>query len=160
MNLPKISKQLVSASALTFTIIICDQLTKYWALQHLEHFKSVACLPVLNWTLNYNQGAAFGFLANYGGVQRWFLLAMTLVICGFIMVKIKQSQYQADKSAEIFALALILGGALGNFIDRLRFGYVIDFIDCYFRAWHWYTFNVADIAICVGVALYFFTAKD
>jgi len=149
-----------SSAILALIIVVGDQLTKYFALQNLKHFAPIKVVPMLNWHLTYNQGAAFGFLANYGGFQRYFLLLVAITISCFIICKINQYKYQPNKKYESLALAMILGGALGNFIDRLRFGYVIDFIDCYCGSWHWYTFNVADIFICLGVGLYFIVAND
>jgi signal peptidase II len=159
VNLLKVKSPLTRSLLLTGMIVILDQITKYWALTNLEYFHPKHVMPMLNWHLSYNQGAAFGLLANYGGLQRWFLLIIALAIASFILFKINKYKNQPEKKYETLALIMILGGAIGNFIDRLRLGYVIDFIDCYFRSWHWYTFNVADIAICLGVTLYFFVAK-
>lgn len=132
-------------------VFISDQLSKALLLYVLPlHDKIVLC-PYLNFTLAYNHGAAFGFLATAGGWQRWFFvgLAAILVITGIIWTK----RLQPNEKLSGIAFALIIGGALGNLADRIRVGYVVDFIDFYIGSWHWYTFNIADIAICVGAAL-------
>lgn len=134
--------------------IIIDQLTKQYFVQHYTLYESHPVIPpVLNWTLAYNKGAAFSFLADKGGWQQWFFsvlaLAVSLGILYFLWKK-------TPKVATVLSagLALVMAGALGNLIDRLRLGYVIDFLHVHYaNAWHFPIFNVADVAINIGVAL-------
>jgi signal peptidase II len=111
----------------------------------------VAVLPFFNFTLAYNSGAAFSFLADAGGWQRWFFVALALAISAGLVVWLYR--LRANVWGEAVAITLILGGALGNVIDRLWHGHVIDFIDVYYQNWHWPAFNVADSAITVGAVL-------
>jgi signal peptidase II len=132
-------------------VIILDQLTKIWATQTLTFNQPIAILPFFNFTLLHNTGAAFSFLANAGGWQRWFFTILAIGV-SFVLVlwlaRLKSNQYGLAS-----ALALILGGALGNVIDRLNYGYVIDFLDFYYKTWHWPAFNIADSAITIGAAI-------
>ncbi|HSX19714.1 MAG TPA: signal peptidase II, partial [Gammaproteobacteria bacterium] len=105
----------------------------------------------LNLHLAYNKGAAFGVLESAGGWQRWAFIAVAIITSAVILLWGKK--LGKKHKLETLALSLILGGAWGNLIDRIRVGYVIDYIDFYIGNWHWYTFNVADIAICVGAVL-------
>jgi signal peptidase II len=98
-----------------------------------------------------NQGAAFSFLSGAGGWQRWFFIGLAIVASVFIFVWLRK--LDSSRRREAVAWALVLGGALGNLIDRILYGYVIDFLDVYVGDWHWPAFNVADSAITVGVAL-------
>ncbi len=112
-------------------------------------------------TLCYNKGAAFSFLSNAGGWQRWFLMAISFVISLVLVFWLRN----VDKNRKSlgWGLALILGGAIGNLIDRTLYGYVIDFIDVYYDYWHWPAFNIADSAISIGAGLlilYMFTYKE
>ncbi len=145
---------------LSLVVILLDQLTKQLAEQNLSLYELIPLLPSLNLTLAYNEGAAFSFLSDQGGWQRWFFsglaLVVSLVLVGWL-AKLKDERLLA------ITLALIIGGAVGNLIDRVLFGHVIDFIDVYVQQYHWPAFNVADSAICVGVVLMFldaFRAKD
>jgi len=148
---------------LSFLIILLDQATKLWANAILNFNEPVSVLPFLNFRLLYNPGAAWSLLADAGGWQRWFLSSLTIVISGFLLFwlfAIKRQQYWIAS-----ALALILGGALGNLIDRLMYGYVIDFIDFYYKTWHWPAFNIADSAISIGAIMLiidalFFSKQD
>ena len=136
---------------LSLLVIILDQFSKYMVSDLLHLYESVAVLPFFSITLLHNSGAAFSFLAGAGGWQRWLFTAIALVVSVAIVVWIKRLPTKEKWQAA--ALALILGGALGNVIDRLRFGYVVDFLDVYYQKWHWPAFNVADSAITVGVAI-------
>lgn len=132
-------------------VIILDQLTKIIADQFLQYHQPVELFPMFNFTLMYNKGAAFSFLASAGGWQRWFFLILSAVVSLFLynwLRKLKTSQ-----KLQAIALALILGGALGNLIDRAIYGHVIDFIDVYFKQHHWPAFNIADSSIFVGAIL-------
>lgn len=136
---------------LAVTVVILDQLTKYIASASLVMFKPVAVMPMFNWTLMHNTGAAFSFLADAGGWQRWFFAVIAIVVSTVIFLWIKKLQ-QHEKWQAI-ALALILGGAIGNVIDRIWLGYVVDFIQVYYQQWYWPAFNIADSAIFIGVVM-------
>lgn len=136
---------------LSLLVIGLDQLTKLWVKESLLLNQSIPVLSSFNLTLLHNTGAAFSFLANAGGWQRWFLTGLALLVGSIIIVwlaRLKRQQYWLA-----CALALVLGGALGNVIDRIIYGYVIDFIDIYYQQWHWPAFNVADSAISVGAVM-------
>ena len=137
----------LSVSAL---IIIFDQLTKQIVEHSFEHYERVAVTPFFNLTLAYNEGAAFSFLANESGWQRWFFILLTLVITIILVRWLSKTTIKMEQ----WAISLVIGGAIGNnFIDRLFYGHVIDFLDFYYQQHHWPAFNVADIAISGGVAL-------
>lgn len=132
-------------------VVIVDQLTKLFATMHLEFNVPHEILPVLNLTLHHNTGAAFSFLYDAGGWQRWLFSAIALAAGVFIsiwMARLKRGQ-----TLLMASLALVLGGAIGNVIDRLRFGYVVDFISVHWHEHAFPTFNIADSAITVGAAL-------
>lgn len=136
---------------LALAVVVVDQLTKYIASTSLEMYQPIAVMPMFNWTLMHNPGAAFSFLADEDGWQRWFFAVIALVVSTVIVAWIKKLQ-QHEKWQAI-ALALILGGALGNVIDRIWLGYVVDFIEVYYQQWYWPAFNVADSAISIGVVM-------
>ena len=128
-----------------------DQLSKYMATQMLEMFQPLAVMPMFNLTLMYNTGAAFSFLSEAGGWQRWFFTVVALVISAVIFTWIRR--LDAGQHLQAAGLSLVLGGALGNVIDRLLLGHVVDFIQIYYDRWYWPAFNIADSAITVGVVL-------
>lgn len=132
-------------------VVILDQLTKYIASTSLEMHQPIAVMPMFNWTLMHNTGAAFSFLDDAGGWQRWFFAVIAVVVSAVIVLWIKRLQQHEKWQAA--ALALILGGAIGNVIDRILLGYVVDFIDIYYESSHWPAFNIADSAIFIGVAM-------
>ena len=136
---------------LAVVIVLLDLATKELAMQHLELYRPNAVFSWLNLTLAHNTGAAFSFLAGGGGWQRWFLSAVAVVIVVVLLVWLWRLPHRARLLPS--ALALVIGGAIGNLVDRIRFGYVIDFIDVHYAGWHWPAFNVADSAIVVGVIL-------
>ncbi|MBF0471565.1 MAG: signal peptidase II [Gammaproteobacteria bacterium] len=136
---------------LSLAVLILDLGTKQLASALLAYHQPVAIFSGFNFTLLHNTGAAFSFLSDAGGWQRWFFTAVALTVSGALLYWLKTLQRQQWLLA--LALSLILGGALGNLIDRVLFGYVIDFIDIYYRDWHWPAFNIADSAISVGAAL-------
>jgi len=139
------------AFGLAAAIVIQDQVTKLWAVSALELYRPVEILPFFNLTLLHNTGAAFSFLADAGGWQRWFFTGLTLVIgIGIAIWLVRLPQHERLTRA---CLTLILGGAIGNLIDRVRLGYVIDFLDFHAAGWHWPAFNVADAAISCGAVL-------
>lgn len=136
---------------LTAVVVILDQITKQWADRALEYFRPVAVIDgFFNFTLLYNKGAAFSFLSDAGGWQRWFFTALSAVISVVIFFWLRK--LPAEKRLLAAGLALILGGAIGNLIDRSLFGHVIDFIDVYYGNYHWPAFNIADSAITLGAA--------
>lgn len=136
----------------SFLVVLCDQLTKYWALAFLTPYDAKPVLPMLSWMLAFNSGSAFSFLANSGRWHMWFFSGFSALISLVLVVWIVR--LNADRLfKQAFALALILGGAIGNLIDRVRIGYVVDFIDVFYQSYHWPVFNVADSAICVGAVL-------
>ena len=132
-------------------VIVLDQLTKLWASSALDYGVPVAVVPYINLTLLHNTGAAFSFLSEAGGWQRWFFALMALVVSTAILIWLKR--LPSTKVWLAVALALVLGGALGNVWDRIYFGYVVDFIDLYYQGWHWPAFNIADMAISVGAVM-------
>lgn len=136
--------------SLALIVFAADQITKLLVVAML-HTNSVAIMPYLNFTLGYNKGAAFGILDAASGWQRWLFITIATAI-SLIIIVWSRKLTKRDKW-EKFALGLVLGGAWGNLLDRIRLGHVVDFIDFYIGTWHWYTFNVADIAICIGAVL-------
>lgn len=131
-------------------VLLLDQLTKWWALNNLQLGIPEVVLPFLNWLLLFNPGAAFSFLAQGTGWQRWFFTIIGLAASVYIIWLLRKSQ---GEKLLCLALSLILGGALGNVIDRIMYGAVVDFIDLHYANWHWPAFNLADSAICLGAAL-------
>jgi signal peptidase II len=131
-------------------ILLLDQLSKWSALSNLQMGVPEYVLPFMNWLLLFNPGAAFSFLAQGSGWQRWFFTILGLAACIYIVWLLRKSQ--SDKLLCV-ALSLILGGASGNVLDRIMFGAVVDFIDLHYANWHWPAFNIADSAICIGAAL-------
>ena len=136
---------------ITLLVIVIDQATKILADQFLHFHQSVELIPMFNFTLMYNKGAAFSFLANAGGWQRWFFLGLTSAVSIFIFLWIRK--LKPHQVLQYTALSLILGGAIGNLIDRAIYGHVIDFLDVYYQQYHWPAFNIADSAITVGAIL-------
>lgn len=133
-------------------LVLVDQVTKIAAVKWLAYQQALPVLPGLNLTLMHNPGAAFSFLADAGGWQRWFFATLAVVVSVWLVFLIRASA----PSARLYrlGLTLILGGAVGNLIDRLRLGYVIDFVELYYRTWSWPAFNVADSAITVGAGFF------
>ena len=132
-------------------IVVIDQVTKYLALQWLNYGDPVAIVPGLNFTLVFNTGAAFSLLSDASGWQRWLFAAVALTVS--IVITLWLRQIGSKEWWLPIALTLILGGAIGNFLDRVFLGYVIDFIEIYYQKWSWPAFNVADSAICVGAVM-------
>ncbi len=136
---------------LALVVVVLDQLTKGLAQQHLLYGRPVEILPVLNFTLYYNTGAAFSFLDDAGGWQRYFFSVIAIVISGVLAVWLYR--LRGAQSLLAASLALILGGALGNLWDRLVLGHVVDFISVHYGNSYFPAFNIADSAITVGAAL-------
>jgi len=156
---------------LSFLVVLLDQVSKYWANVELVKHKPIEFLPMVDLTLTYNPGAAFSFLSQAGGWQRWVFSLIAVVVSVFIVLWIKN--LKQHERLQAISLALILGGALGNVIDRLFLGHVIDFVDFHYLAdqclplfapvnspaglmCHWPAFNIADSAISIGVVLMLF----
>lgn len=134
---------------LSAVVIVLDQASKWLALANLQPYEPIAVIDgFLNWMLAFNTGAAFSFLADSGGWQRWFFTALALVVSAVLVVWLGRTARRDWRNA--MPLALIIGGAIGNVIDRARLGHVVDFIDVFVGEHHWPAFNIADSAICVG----------
>nr|WP_116301682.1 signal peptidase II [Alkalilimnicola ehrlichii] len=132
-------------------VAVLDQATKLVADSVLSYHSPVPVIPFFNLTLSYNPGAAFSFLGDASGWQRWFFIALATGVSVFLIQWLRQLQ---GKDRWLSAsLSLILGGAVGNLIDRVAYGHVVDFIHFYIGDWSWPIFNVADIAITVGAGL-------
>lgn len=134
-------------------VILLDQLSKLWALSALSLHLPEKLLPVFNFTLAYNRGAAFSFLASGDGWQRWFLAGLAILVSLALLLWLYRLKPQETWLAA--GLSLILGGALGNLIDRLAYGYVVDFLDFHWGINHFPAFNLADSAITLGAILLF-----
>ncbi len=148
MNEPTRQLRALAWLWLSAGVVVLDQVTKAIASATLTLHQSVPVLPGLNWTLLHNYGAAFSFLNTPGGWQRWLFTFAAVAIGAVLIVWLSRTPRNDWRTAA--PLALIIGGAIGNLIDRLRFGYVVDFIDVYYRDWHWPAFNIADSAISVA----------
>ncbi len=132
-------------------VVLLDQLSKITMSRLLAYGQSEAITSYFNLVMVYNQGAAFSFLSNQGGWQRWFFSALAFGVSVFIVWMLKKN---AGQRMFCWSLSLILGGAVGNLIDRIAYGHVIDFLDVHVGGWHWPAFNVADGAITIGAALF------
>ena len=131
--------------------VILDQGSKLVIDSSMRLYQSIPVMPFFNLTYVHNTGAAFSFLSEAGGWQRWFFAGLAILISSVIAVWLARlKQYETLLAV---ALSLVLGGAIGNLIDRLAYGYVIDFLDVYYGNWHWPAFNIADSAITLGVIL-------
>ena len=147
-----ISKQMAFAwLAVAVLIVVLDLWTKNIASQSLTLYRPVELTSWLNMTLAHNYGAAFSFLSDAGGWQRWLFTGLASVVTVVLVVWLFRLSAQEKLTAA--ALGLIIGGAVGNLVDRVNQGYVVDFIDVYYRDWHWPAFNLADSAITCGVVL-------
>ena len=135
---------------LALGVLIADQMTKWWAQMSLPMAQPIKVTDFLNWFLIYNPGAAFSFLSQAGGWQRWFFTVIGIVAAIVIIWLLQKNTHDRPFC---LALSLILGGAIGNVIDRLLYGAVVDFIDVHYDGWHWPAFNIADSAISIGATL-------
>jgi signal peptidase II len=138
----------------TIGIIVIDQLTKLWALNALTLYQPKVLSPVLNLTLAYNTGAAFSFLSTSGVWHQWFFIVFAVVMSLILSIWLLKTPIK--QTLQSCALSFILGGALGNLIDRFLHGHVIDFLDFHYKHHHWPVFNLADSAICIGAFLLVF----
>jgi signal peptidase II len=136
---------------LSILVVVGDQLSKYWVGVWLTPYSPMPVIPMLNITLAYNTGAAFSFLSGAGDWHRWFFTGFSFIVSIILLIWLWRTPSQAKLQS--IGISLILGGAVGNLIDRGLQGYVIDFIDVYYKYHHFATFNLADSAICLGAAL-------
>ncbi len=136
--------------SLSVVVVLIDQVTKLWVGHGFGYGESKTVTDFFNLVLVYNSGAAFSFLSDAGGWQRWLLSAVAVAASVWIIWLLSRNAHQRLFSC---ALALILGGALGNLVDRVMYGYVVDFLDFYWGAHHFPAFNVADSAVSCGAAL-------
>ena len=151
-----LKKNLIIFAIIFFTFFL-DLITKNYAVNNLLLNHSVIINAFLNFTLAFNYGVAFSFLSDAGGWQRWFFIIFSIVVISFIAyILIK------DKDSEYIAYSFIFGGALGNLYDRFLLGYVIDFIEFHYNNFYWPIFNIADIAISIGIILLLYSmfSKD
>jgi len=137
--------------AVSVLIVVLDLWTKNIATQSLTLYRPLELTSWLNMTLAHNYGAAFSFLSDAGGWQRWLFTGLASVVTLVLVVWLFRLPPREKLTAA--ALGLIIGGAVGNLVDRINHGYVVDFIDVYYRDWHWPAFNLADSAITCGVTL-------
>ncbi|HYL02406.1 MAG TPA: signal peptidase II [Steroidobacteraceae bacterium] len=138
-------------------VIVADQAAKSWIAGHFQLLERVQLLPVLDFVSTYNPGAAFSLLSHASGWQRWVLVALALGVSAVLIVWLRRLR-AATQALLACGLSLIVGGALGNMIDRLRLGHVIDFIDVHWGPHHFPAFNLADSAITLGAAVLLFDA--
>lgn len=136
---------------LAAVVVALDQAAKDWVQHAFAPHQYEAVTSFFNLTLAFNQGAAFSFLADAGGWQRWFFVALSSTIS--LVLALWLTRLKTSERLLGIALSLVLGGAVGNLIDRVRFGYVVDFLDFHWHEMHWPAFNLADSAIFLGVAL-------
>lgn len=135
---------------LAVIVIVLDQLSKWVVLSHVQYGETIYVAPFWNWVLTFNPGAAFSFLADQPGWQRWFFSVLALGVSGWIALELRR---HPEQKLMALALTLVMGGALGNVIDRMRFGAVVDFIQWHVAGYYWPAFNVADSAITLGAVL-------
>jgi len=133
--------------SLSAVVVLLDQWTKYLAIHHLSLNIPKAVMPFFNLTLSHNKGSAFGFLNQMGEGATWLFAGVAVAASVFLIFWLYRLRNQHGLA---MALSLILGGAVGNLLDRVQHGYVIDFLDFYVGTWHWYAFNIADAAIVLG----------
>jgi signal peptidase II len=134
--------------------LLLDQATKWLVLKNMSLYQSIDVMPFFKLTYVRNHGAAFSFLSDQGGWQRWFFT----LLAGSVSVAILYWMYKAKENEKrvVIALAFILGGAVGNLYDRIAYGYVVDFLDVYVGTYHWPAFNIADSSIFIGAAILIF----
>lgn len=133
---------------LSLLIIVIDQISKYCVVHFISATQTVKIFSFLNFILRYNAGAAFSFLGSASGWQIYLLSGISIAVAIVLIVWL--SRLPRSEWLTAVPISLVIGGALGNLIDRVHYGYVIDFIDFHIKTWHYATFNVADSAVCVG----------
>ena len=138
---------------LSLVVIAADQISKHWFVDNLNMYEQIVVLPdFFSWTLAYNRGAAFSFLANEAGWQRWFFAVIAFAVSAVLLVWLKR--LKVNETWLAIALALVLGGAIGNLYDRVVLGHVVDFILVHWKTeWYFPAFNIADSAITVGAVM-------
>ncbi|GAB6041289.1 signal peptidase II [Endothiovibrio diazotrophicus] len=136
---------------LSLAVVALDQASKHWALNALVLHQPRPVVPHFDLTLVFNQGAAFSFLSDAGGWQRWLFVGLAVLVSVVLMVWVLRLGARQRWIGS--ALGLVLGGAVGNLIDRIRFGHVVDFLDFHYQSYHWPAFNLADSAITVGAVM-------
>ena len=138
---------------LALAVLVLDQITKIWVLNAFsESLQPVEVLPFFNLVLVWNTGVSFGMFGHMGDWGPWILVGLSLLICVFLV----RWLMKAENRLSAISLGLIIGGAVGNVVDRVRFGAVVDFLDAHVLGYHWPAFNVADSAIVVGAAILIF----
>ena len=150
-SIPFRNKQAFAWLLMSAVVVVLDLWTKSLATESLTLYRPVELTSWLNMTLAHNYGAAFSFLSDAGGWQRWLFTGLASVVTLVLIVWLLR--LPAKEKLTGAALGLIIGGAVGNLVDRINHGYVVDFIDVYYREWHWPAFNLADSAITCGVVL-------
>ncbi|MEN9911788.1 MAG: hypothetical protein RI956_232 [Pseudomonadota bacterium] len=146
-NLKLISKRDI---VLMLAILILDQVSKQWIVSNFKEFDSLTVTSFFNIVRVHNPGAAFSFLANAGGWQHYFFISLALLVCTYLLREMSKTD---NNRGLCLSYSLVICGAVGNVIDRIRFKYVVDFLDFHLATTHWPAFNVADSAICIGAAL-------
>ena len=136
---------------ISLIVIGLDQLTKYLIMTHLNPYESVSILPFFSFVLLFNTGSAFSFLNDAGSWHLWFFVVLSCLMSIVILVWFFKTP--AHNIVQLVSLSLILGGAVGNLLDRMCRGHVIDFLDLYYNNYHWPAFNIADSAICIGAIM-------
>lgn len=148
-NISKNTQFLIKITMIVVVIFFLDQWTKNWIIENLSLYEKISISNFFNLTHQQNTGAAFSFLAEAGGWQRWFLSIVAMIVSGYIAYWL----YELRNSTQwflIYGLSLVLGGALGNVFDRIRLGYVTDFLQVFIGRWPFPSFNIADAAITIG----------
>lgn len=136
---------------LALLVLVADQISKIYVIKNFALGESVNLLPVFNFTYARNYGAAFSFLGDAGGWQRWLFTGIAVVVT--IGITIWLARLGKGQPKLTLALIFVVAGAVGNLIDRSLYGYVVDFIHVYYQDWHYPIFNIADCAICIGAAI-------
>ncbi|MGB5568796.1 MAG: signal peptidase II [Sedimenticolaceae bacterium] len=136
---------------ISVVVVVLDQLSKFWMLASFDEYEVLTVWPVFNLTLGFNTGAAFSLLSDAGGWQRWFFVAIGVVVSAVMVVWL--GKLQARERLTAYGLAFVIGGAIGNLIDRVWLGKVVDFLQWHWQDWYWPSFNLADSAITLGVVL-------
>lgn len=140
--------------SISIIVVIADRLSKMWALEYLELHQPLAVMPGFNFTLAFNTGSAFSFLASAGAWHHYFFILLTMLIAIILLVWLFRLPKQEKMTS--LSLSLLIGGALGNLWDRLQYGQVVDFVDWYYKSHHFATFNIADAAITLAAIGLFF----
>lgn len=145
-----LNKRFASWLGLAGAVVVIDQFTKWLIQQKLAYGDAIRVTDFFDIVFVFNRGAAFSFLANHSGWQRWFFVILAVVICGWLLQLLWRHK---GETLQPLAFSLVIGGAIGNVIDRLAHGAVVDFLYFHAGSFGWPAFNAADSAICVGVAL-------